>query len=386
MTSRATLFFEPLDVLQFRDHRPFDAGYHVTAGSVFPMPSVFLGCLRTALLREQDARFGEDDFGLTAPWARDLLGTSRTPGTLTLRGPLLARWSDRGVEPLFPMPRDIAEVRFPRPDQPADASHPASRLQVLGSRKPAARRLHWPSEDLCEGDVLWTGDRVEKADLSRLMTRAGADHYLAASPDTPLDLDDWTRAIATSEIYIHEQRVGIVRNNDRLTADDRMLYVTRPFRLADDAGFAVDVELPGGLADDAIRELDRRVVPLGGKAHHARIHCSDGPLIPDDLSADNAPAAGTRKLWLITPLVLGVGAWPSGVACTASDRTVAVGGFDMARRAPKPLRQALPAGTVLTINGLAPGEALAALGGATWKDDRRAGYGVALAGKGTEHP
>ena len=68
-----------------------------------------------------------------------------------------------------------------------------------------------------------------------------------------------------------------------------------------------------------------------------------------------------------------------------SDRPVAVGGFDLARRAPKPLRRALPAGTVLTIRGLSPGAALAALGGETWTHDRRAGYGVALAGHEMEH-
>lgn len=376
MTPRATLFFEPLDVLQFRDHRPFDAGYHVAAGSVFPMPSVFLGCLRTALLRDQDARFGEEDFGLTAPWARELLGTSRESGTLTLRGPLLARRTDRDVEPLFPLPRDIAKVR---------ASDDKQRVEILVSRRPSARRLHWPDTAPRGGDVLWSGDRVDKADLSLLLTRVGAAHYLAGSPGTPLDLEDRTRAIPTSEVYEREHRVGIVRDNERLTADDRMFYVTRPFRFAARAGFAVDVELPGGPADEAIRALDGCVVSLGGKAHGARIRCIDGPIIPDELAADRAPAAGTRKLWLITPLVLGVAEWPAGIACTASDRTVQVGGFDLARRAPKPLRQALPAGTVLTINDLAPADALAALGARDWENDRRAGYGVALAGNGTEH-
>lgn len=393
MTARATLFFEPLDVLQFRDHRPFDAGYHTSAASVFPMPSVFLGCVRTALLRDQDARFGDPGFGLTEPWARELLGTSTKPGSLTLRGPLLARWSDRGVEPLFAPPRDVAKVR----SQAVGAAAADRRVQILGSRAPAARRFHGPGAVRSDGDVLWSEGRVAKDDVRWLFTRAGAEYYLAAGPGTPLALEDPAYAIPTSKVYKHEHRVGIIRNDERLTADDHMLYVTRPFRLAAGVGFAVDVELPGGPADEAIRELDRRVVPLGGKAHRARIRCVDGPLIPDDLTAEGGPAAGTlaeadpvarrRKLWLITPLVLGVtGEWPAGVTCTASERTVPVGGFDLARRAPKPLRQALPAGTVLTIHGLAPGQALAALGGAGWTDDRRAGYGVALAGKETEHP
>jgi CRISPR-associated protein Cmr3 len=382
MTARATLFFEPLDVLQFRDHRPFDAGYHVTAGSIFPMPSVFLGCLRTALLRDQDARFEVADFGLTAPWAKELLGRATAPGTLTLRGPVLARRRDNAIEPLFPPPFDLASVRSHRDEPPGQAN---GSIQVLGSFRPAARRLHGPGAVPCEGAVPWSGGRVEKAEMTRLLTSDGAAQYLAARPGAPLNLEDSSFAICTRDIYEREHRVGIVRDDERLTTEDHMFYVTRPFRLVDGAGFAVDVELPGGPTDAAIGALHGRVVPLGGKAHRARIHYFKGPLIPDDLAADDLAAAGVRKLWLVTPLVLGVETWPAAVSCTASDRPVAVGGFDLARRAPKPLRRALPAGTVLTIRGLSPGAALAALGGETWTHDRRAGYGVALAGHEMEH-
>lgn len=419
---RKTLFFEPLDVLQFRDHRPFDAGFHVLSRSTFPMPSVFLGCVRTALLRAHGADFRskEPDFGVKAQWARELLGTRDAPGTLGLRGPLLARVArderDREtVEPLFPAPRDVAWLP-PRPARPTDGAAPtdgpapadgpprptggaaprrcrllrAWDLGALASEGLAPRRLRWTGKRLTavEDALPWTSEPPEKEADDVLFTRHGAERYLAATPEQQLELsveDARDRAAAdlvpASRVYQLETRVGIAREPGTLAVRDRMFYVLRPFRLARDTGFAVDVEAPGPEAERALDALDGAIVPLGGKAHRARIRLFPGPLLPPALALEgDEPRAPGEKVWLLTPLPLrddGV-AWPPGVTCLGTGRAALVGGFDLARRAPKPLRRALPAGTVLAVRGLGAAQALAALGGERFEEDRRAGYGAAL--------
>lgn len=378
MISRATLFFEPLDVLQFRDHRPFDLGYHTTAESHFPMPSVFLGCVRTALLRLCDAQFGRGDFGLREEWMRRLLGSSTKQGTLALRGPLFARWAEDGkrAEPLFPAPRDIESIRVKKDGQ----DH--RELSVLRPFAPSARRFQGRDGALIKDQVLWTEGDHEKKGKPDLLTVAGAQRYRDTNPGKIVL--DVIHQVSSKCVYEHETRVGIVRDDTTLTAEDRMFYMTRPFRLAEGMGFAVDVELPGERENALISELDGMIVPLGGKAHRARIHHLDGPLIPDEMTTQQGEV---NKIWLVTPLPLkpDFNAWPADITAAATDRGVPIGGFDMAARAPKPLRKALPAGTVLYVKkGAKAQDALATLAGGTWTDDRCAGYGVALLGKRTE--
>lgn len=364
---RATLFLEPLDVLQFRDHRPFDMGYHVNAESVFPKPSVLLGCVRTALLGLSGARFGGDqDFGPDASRVEGLLGTPQKQGALALRGPLLARLDAerRVVEPLLSPPQDLEST---------DRG-----LMILRPRAPSAQRIS--NRDGIAKEMLWTEASHQKQGKPDLLTWRGVERYLRARPGEVLALDDDERA-RRRMVYDWETRVGIVRDDTTLLAEDRMFYMTRPLRFAPGAGLAVDVALPEDKEAMAlIHRLDRMVVPLGGKAHRAKIHYVEGALIPE------LPAVtGDKpyKLWLLTPLPLDphLRGWPSEIIAAATDRTEPIGGFDMAKRAPKPLRRALPAGTVLWVEGKAPGEALAALAGDTWKDDSCAGYGVALVGE-----
>ncbi len=374
--NRATLFFEPLDVLHFRDHRPFDAGLHTHARGVFPMPSVLLGCLRTALLTRAGARFDRDDFGLQASWARALLGKKTEPGTLTLRGPFLAkRDSNHSIEVFLPRPYEL------RP----------GRQQLPMQLEPRARRYHGAKATPVTGRVPWSPREARENECAKYEPKAKSDSALYLHVDHARQYlegrapEGGTPACFVREcaFFVREPRVGIVRSEQRLTADDHLLYSTEPFRFAERTGLAVEVELPDeDEARAALKALDRAIVPLGGKGHCARLHYYAQPLLP--------PAPALRppsyKLWLVTPLILGPGPWPEQVTCVASERPVPVGGFDLAKRAPKPLRHALPAGTVLRVSNLSPELALERLAGAEatpshWLHDQRAGFGVALVAK-----
>jgi CRISPR-associated protein Cmr3 len=379
VASRLTLFFEPLDVLQFRDHRPFDAGYNVLAESTFPMPSVFLGCVRTALFRRAGANFHELDFGTKlAPWARELLGGAQASGTLSLRGPLLAQWKDDAVEPLFPAPRDLVKGKDKGKDERGMLA-PWSPSAPDGDDL-APQRLHWTGQALerIERALPWFADDVEKGGGDLLLRPEGARRTLNAVSGAVTFAPGET--LEKGAVLKVETRVGIARDPDTLTASDRMFYITQPFRLAPGYGFAVDAEAPSREGEDALRALHGTVVPLGGKAHRTRVRVVDGPLLPVDLTVEGPDSPANAKVWLVTPLVLAdtLTAWPEGVRSWVTDRAVPVGGFNLAQRAPKPLRRALPAGTVLHVAGIAVVEALARLAGPGWEADRRAGYGAAL--------
>jgi CRISPR-associated protein Cmr3 len=342
MSRRWTVFFEPLDVLQFRDHRPFDAGEQFLARSIFPRPSVFLGCIRTALFRGAGADFSvrRDHFGIASEWANKLLGGPDRLGTLSLRGPLLARYSQSGsIEPLFPLPYDLVRTE----------SGALRTLEMWDSSAVAGvapRRFHWDGKGLrpSGGPLSWISAGIVKEKEHCFLSHTGALAYLASNPDIDISFTEAGK-VPAEQLYKMEDRVGIQRNADRLTADNQMLYTTRPFRLAESVGFAVDITDPGEEeAQKAIRCLHGQVVPLGGKAHRARVHVLEKvSLWPKALEWDGQDADRALKLWFLTPFVVPADraeqAWLDGVEGWASGRADPVGGYDMARRAPKALRR-----------------------------------------------
>lgn len=390
---RATLFFEPLDVLHFRDHRPFDAGLHTHARNMFPLPSVFLGCLRTALLTRMGARFEDERFGLPDGWAHDLLGSKTASGSLSLRGPFLARLQAKtpdepaDVEGFLPLPLDLRSPQKNGPDLEIQHALCASVRRYHGAKAQQVRGpVPWGSEPRTNNEPRENCKTSKTSPKAELLSLAGAGAYLEGVVPAR------EHRCASSCLYQREPRVGIVRSDEHLTADDHLLYATEPFRFAERAGLAVEVKLPADPESRAaLAGLHHAIVPLGGKGHRARLHYVEKGLLPS--ARTERPAS--YKLWLVTPLVLSpvLLSWPAEVTCAAGERTVPVGGFDLAKRAPKPLRQALPAGTVLRVQGLSPDEALQRLAGADdpslnsqWLHDQRAGFGVALVAKEATHP
>jgi CRISPR type III-B/RAMP module-associated protein Cmr3 len=361
MSNRLTLYFEPLDVLQFRDYRPFDAGYNVLGQSMFPLPGVFLGCVRAALFRDQNADFSKGkDFGVTEPWARDLLGSADRVGSLQLRGPLVARRDrdDKTLHPYFPMPVDLVPLED---KERSDRPH----YCVLQSVRPGPEGPHFYHRRAGESYAMdrqdspalpWSRHELGKPRGGTLfLTAQGANKYRRASlaPEAEpfaLEPDD---AVEDDKLLKTEDRYGVTRDPDSLTVEPQRFYLQRPYRLARDHGFAVEVELPAipGAVEEAIRRLDGTIVQLGGRGHRARVEVLDGGLIPAHLTQ---PAGPARKHWFLTPAPLqtGLDAWPAGMTVVA-ERVQAIGGFDQANRRPRPLLRALPAGSVVHLEAAA---------------------------------
>jgi len=358
-STRWTLVLEPLGVLMFRDHRPFDAGHHVLARGQFPMPSVARGAIRTALFRAAGAKFRRPHFGLD-DLDFDILGCAEQSEAFELRGPLPVRRTKReGFEYLLPWPADLFAPKGGAKDQvwrlrPYERAHAnASRSLRLG----AARSNHGRSLERLDLALPWHDrDQAKPAHAARWLTQAGAERYAEAGAAT-LELRASTHWIAQDAFMRMEERIGIARatqDSDRLVAAESMLYILQPWRLRAGYGFAVEIDF-GQLTGDALartqdllRAIDNTLLRLGGRSQHARIELVEHSCAPS--FANHEPAPGqAHKLWLWTPALFD----PAALATSeqglrgALARRVRVGGFDMAKRRPRPLVSGLDKGAVL---------------------------------------
>ncbi len=409
MKNRITLFFQPEDVLLFRDARPFDMGQHVLARSVFPQPTVFRGAVRTALFRQLGADFGKRDehFGLELDWAKEVLGGKSAPGRLTLRGPVAAELirdketNQEKARPFFHPPLDLVETR----NHDRDEKAPRKKWRILRPRKfsdleESVRFSRWhrlPNNDLelIREGLPWTDRVICKESGGRLLLTAEESRaYLDGDAD---GLPRKTEMTKEENVFKIEERVGIGRDQDTRTAKEGMFYKTLCYRFHRDlekcCGFAVEVDVAESVRPEnqellaaELTRLDSRLVPLGGKRHFASIRVLESPLFDLGLADSEEYGNGNRvKLWLQTPALSlpGKEHLPSGsrIAGKVTGRPVFVSGFDLANRSPRELKRALPPGTVVWLEGISPQAALDALIGAHDESDRRAGYGTALAGR-----
>ncbi|MHB1556529.1 MAG: type III-B CRISPR module-associated Cmr3 family protein, partial [Isosphaeraceae bacterium] len=119
-STRVGLCLDPLDVLFFRDGRPFDAGARAYGG--LPLPRTVAGALRTALLASKGFDFaglrarsrGGSDHGRAT--TRALLAELHAPDWILdarFRGPWLALMTEESngqssLSPLLPVPATLA--------------------------------------------------------------------------------------------------------------------------------------------------------------------------------------------------------------------------------------------------------------------------------------
>lgn len=381
--SLRTLFFEPLDVLVFRDHRPFVAGQHFLARSTFPLPTVFFGALRAALFERQPAvDFSRPQFGLTGT-AAQVLGDADNPGLLHLTGPLLAKLPpDAGPLTIFyPWPQDLVLLET-RPDEP-DERPPSE-----STRNPTAA-LTYPEEQTQELSLglRWDATQPEpkmvqihghlprssasgKPSKERyLLTAAGAHAYAEASARglRELELTCCRDCVLERSILEEERRTGIARRVedgvDTLTVDESMLFTVETWRFQRYAGFACGVDIADGASDehrtwliDQLDALDGGIVRLGGKGHLARVRCLEQDSILPKITATEAVRSNSHyKIWLLTPALID----PANLAhrpSLALAQGIRVGGVRLRdgkhrSRGPKPLVSALDRGSVLFYAG-----------------------------------
>ncbi|MDI7268287.1 MAG: type III-B CRISPR module-associated Cmr3 family protein, partial [Myxococcota bacterium] len=243
------LVIEPLDVLFFRDGRPFGQGERGVGG--LPAPQVVAGAIRTHLWSRLGIDFGKmrgalmDGKPVDVGAAEALPDPDRWAAGVVFRGPWLAQIPEGGdgsPQPCLPMPADIRAVK--------GVKEKLIRLRPSPKAPPGwvpAREGMRP---------LWHRDAGPLEKRSDYVTMRGLEKYLAGG--TPIVSDsrgeqaEWCPA---DKLFVWEDRTGIAVDEDTGVARDRHLFSVRFLRLRRGVGLYEEVELPDGAPADAAARL-----------------------------------------------------------------------------------------------------------------------------------
>jgi CRISPR-associated protein Cmr3 len=382
----------PSDVLFFRDSKPSMLGQDHYLRSIFPpFPSTLYGAVRTRRLFDH----GVELAGLGEATWRDRLGDALVEelgawggfGSLELRGPWLVRGQD---EPLLSVPADLG-VNLKRGLRSRDERPEIAEVVRFQRGDAGERRQSHSLEPLYP----FTADgKPWKAPGPGVEPRSAAGEWFL----TPNGLSAWRKGgvpeagdlVHRTELWCDEARTGVGLQAARRASEEGRLYTFGYVRLLDDVAIGFEVKgsglQPGGF------------VRLGGEARTAALE--EGPAFPS--WNGEVPTEARLSLCFAAPALSAAGGYPPGFAAdrlesvlgdqrcrltgAALPRFVLSGGWDVARKFPKTLRRAIPAGSVFLFESVTgqqvspadfdgrcysdfPGDALA-----------RQGFGLAVAG------
>ena len=378
----------PDDVLFFRDGKPSTRGTDHYLRSLFPpYPSTLYGALRTRRLADAGVElaglgprtWSERLNGLTAE-----LGDWGGFGSLALRGP----WLVRDGEPLVPAPLDLGLLLKPA------GSGIATVVRFLPDLQPGQEEHRWSHPLARMVPAAWTGNGWKRwtCQAPGVEPSSAAGWYLK-----PAGLQAWRNGgapapehfVRASELWTVEARTGVGLQTAERMSENGLLYTFGFIRLLPGVTLGFEVRGSGLAAGGRVR--------LGGEGRTAILE--SGPGFPEA----GPPAGGDLVvLSYASPAVSQGGAYPPGFSETHLEGTLGgrrlrlvaaavpgflpIGGWDLARGEAKPLRRAIPPGSVYVFQDLEAGaaDAAAALHGLCLTDNLdaldRQGFGLAVAG------
>lgn len=342
MSTTVGLKLEPLDVLFFRDGRPF--GVATRGRSGLPFPQTLAGALWTALLKAQGC-----DFRQLAERIRQRpggfdeaiagAGGAAWIASLAVRGPWLARQQGTGgtLEVLVPAPsvlqaekgtqgEDAGALRRLRP-------WPPDRLP--GWRAPESSPDLWP---------LWLQHpRPTQPVSGRYLSSAALDAFLQGAPVRLEQL------VQSGDLFELDDRTGIGIDPDRLSAEEGLIYGASFLALQPEVALYAEAVLPDGVGPDALAEI--ATLAFGGEGRRVRLCVLDEPY----RWPEHVPAAAEKPIVLLTTPGLFQERWKpralnGRLLAAAVPGADAVSGWDLARGGPKPNRFAAQAGSVYFLN------------------------------------
>jgi CRISPR-associated protein Cmr3 len=385
----------PHDVLYFGDGRPSNIGEDHYLRSIFPpFPSTLYGAIRTRRLLDENidlAKLGHrDSTAMREVWGalddklREELGEFGGFGKLELRGP----WLEKDKKPVFPAPSDLGllmkdgkrsgektgppaheqireVVRFRIPDDPVEGgfSHPL--LPLMPFRQTEKNWDLVSKDQEPESVVGWFLDTEGMKTWAKGNIPA-KEHFLSRT-----------------ELWVDEMRTGVGLQADVRMAMEHELYTFGFIRLC--KGVTLGFECRGThlKSGGALR--------LGGDGRTANLEQGEALALPEPPNQ-----SGRFALYFATPTLFEGGVYPPGFKkeqltakldggdCTL--RAAAVksglpcGGFDMRVREQKPLRHAIPAGSVFLFDGNPTGIHATKLCGYEHEHLAQQGYGLVLTG------
>jgi CRISPR-associated protein Cmr3 len=320
------IVIRPMDVWLFRDGKPFRAGEDHAAETLFPpSPFTLQGAIRTKVLADKGVNLAE--FAKNGERNPDPdVGYGENFGKLRLRGPLLMRCKDGKWERLIPMPADIVKVgnRYellrPNLDLPFTTNLPNKSLQLLWAR---------------------TGERISEA--KGWLPESEWERYLRGQAPE--------QVVTPGKLFIFEPRFGIAIDANKGTTQEAMLYQARFVRLTKETALWAEV--------DGVSLNEGGFLRFGGEGRAAVYEALSQQESLRPLSQFNfASNSNCFKVVLVTPAWFSGGWQPKDgdwskvfgasvqLVGAAIPRPLLLGGFDVAKGVPKPMRAFVPPGAV----------------------------------------
>ncbi|MGF1580756.1 MAG: type III-B CRISPR module-associated protein Cmr3 [Gemmataceae bacterium] len=357
------LLIEPLDVLFFRDARPFTAASRGT--SVLATPQTIAGAFRTALLRQHNCDFeamrDETDFVAAvkkgcpqAPWIANV----------TFRGPWFCKWENnpqQDLNVLVPVPSNL-HGRKKQETGPLFTLKPLNNTPLPG----------WPANNGLQ--PLWLKSLESTEPSEGFIGKDGLTEYLSGKKVSREHL------VSRDELYGFDNRTGIGINPDRLTSEESLIYGVSFLALKNKVGIYVELHSPGKELKKTIDAIE--LISLGGEGRRARV-----TKLPESTwewpTATTQSTKGGDFVLLTTPgLFEQDPAIPSclsgNIQAASVPGSVAVSGWDMARRGPKRSRFAALPGSVYFLKQPMTTNNRTSL--SDHKDDAALGWGCYLRG------
>ncbi|QDA31652.1 type III-B CRISPR module-associated protein Cmr3 [Thermococcus indicus] len=343
----------PNDVLFFRESRDFTAGQNHVGRTIEPLPHTVAGALMGAL-------FVRDHLEILNLEISDgrIVKVSENGGNWHPGFSIEGVFFHDGTGPLFRIPMDIVEteggIAELRPYNPIEGER-----AVFARGNDGSRTLRFSP---LNGFTSWDFIR------GYLEGRPNFDGIHAEIP------------------YVKEERVGIALDRSRTTVRG-LLYRAEFLRLLEvERRFRIAVYLSQGDEEKLMEALGKEgKLKLGGESRFAGFRFTDGKL-PAAMGR-SVNAGDIIRVYLATPAVGKVEELKEGITSRLggkvrflrlfTGRRILVTGWDMVERMPKPLKYALPAGTVLWFEAKEPLNISGKLriGEMTW-----AGYGLVFMG------
>lgn len=318
----------PFDTLFFRDGKPFERGDEVWANGLFPpAPSVVYGALRTVLMSQN----------------LDWLNKAGGPEDLTQDLRIKALLIKKGSELFLPCPYDVVD----------DLKKTRSKPLVL-SLQEKKMLSSYPSKHVLIPPPPHEGEVLETCGGTHMLAESEFNTYLKGETPFPTAIDVFVEK---------EPKIGIQKNAETGSSAEGMLYRVELLRLKEDVGFYVDIILPH-LNDKTSFPL-KGLINIGGEGKSMAYSTAE-----QALNIRMPKLEGTRfKVVVCSPACFEQGWLPGGInnrtlegtwrgqrvkiLAAAMERSTYLGGFAMKTKhqagGPKPMRRALPAGTVYYI-------------------------------------
>ena len=334
MSTTIGLCLEPLDVLFFRDGRPFDAATKVVSG--LPTPQVLAGAVRTALLEKFGCDFAalRESTRAGKSFAEGLRPDIRWIAGVKFRGPWLCRLPDAA---------NTLDVFLPVPATLHTPKKGTGGIRILKPLK-EGELLGWTDDRGLR--PLWLDGTAATDPAQGFLDSAGLTAFLAGK------LPEEGSIRKSGDFHDHDTRTGIGIKPDELTTGDGEIYGIRFLSMKCGFGFYADIDLP---EEKAVVFDDIPFLAFGGEGKRVAVHTVEPFAFPE-----YKPEAGKKSfLLLTTPSVTvpnGQPYFPKDVKCAAAavNTPVAISGWDIAKGGPKPTRFASPVGSVYFLDTTDP--------------------------------